>query len=98
MRSIVLSFLGTIVLFTTPDASELSLWMGDFVWGHFISSCVFLISTIYWDVMKSALSSASDAEDMMNLIIWARVRTGPLHWGMVSFLKIKYELLIFCGL
>ena len=43
-RSIVLSFLGTIVLFTTPAEVELSVWMGDLGWGHLISSSVFLLA------------------------------------------------------
>ena len=87
--SIVLSFPETIVLFSTPAASELSVWMGDIGWGHFISSSLFLISTIYWAVMKSAPSSSSEAEDTTNLIIWARVRTGMFHWVMALFLERK---------
>ena len=51
-RSIFLSFLGAIVLLTTHAAAELSVWIGDFVWGHLISSSVFLIATIYWNVMN----------------------------------------------
>ena len=96
--SIALSFLGTIVLFTTPVASELSVWMGDFGWDHFISSSVFLIATISWDVMKSAPSSASEAEETTNLRIWEIVRTGTFHRGMASFSERKRELLLCCGL
>ena len=38
--------------------------MSDFGWGHLISSSVFLIATISLAVMKSAPSSALEAEDM----------------------------------
>ena len=84
-KSIILSFLGTIVSLTTPDAAGLSVWMGDFGWGHLISSSVFLVATISLDVIKSAPSSISEAEYMTNLIIWAGVRTRPFHRGMGSF-------------
>ena len=60
--------------------------MGDLGWGHLISSSVFHISTISWDVINSTPSYDSEAEDMTNFIIWARVRTGPFHRGMASFL------------
>ena len=79
---------------TTPAAAELSVWMGEFGWGRLISSSVFLIDTISWDVMKSAPSSALEAEDMTNFIIWARVRTGPFHFAMGSFSARKCERLI----
>ena len=88
-RPIVLSFLGKIVLLTTPAAAELSVWMGDLGWGHFISSSVFIIATIYWAMMKSSLSSASGAEDMTNLIIWVRVITETFNQGMASFSERK---------
>ena len=65
-----------MVLLTTHAAAELSIWMGDFVWGHLISSIVFLIATISWNVMKIAPSSESEAEDMNFFIIWESVRTG----------------------
>ena len=81
--------MGAIVLLTTPAAAELTVWMGDFGWVHLIYSSVFLINTIYWDVIKSAPSSALEVEDMTNFIIWARVRTGPFHFGMGSFLDRK---------
>ena len=46
-RSIVLSFLGTIVLLNIPAAAEFSVWRGDFGYGHFISYNVCLIVTIF---------------------------------------------------
>ena len=66
-----------MVLLTTHAAAELSIWMGDFVWGHLISSSMFLIATVYWTVMKIAPSSDSEAEDMEFIIIRESVRTGP---------------------
>ena len=78
------------MVFTTPAASELSVWMGDFGLGDFISSSVFLIATISWAVMKSAPSSASETENTMNLIIWARVRTGLFHRYMALFSERKF--------
>ena len=39
--------------------------------------------------MKSAPNYASKEEDMTNLIIWARVRAEPFHWGMASFSESK---------
>ena len=81
--------MGKIVLLTTPAAAELSVWMGEFGWGHLISSSVFLFDTISWSAIKSAPSSASEAEDMNFFIIWTRVRTGPFHFGMGSFSDIK---------
>ena len=78
-----------MVLLTTPAAAELSVWMGDFGWAHFISSCMFLISTISLAVMKSAPSFALEAEDMTNLMICSSVRTKPFHQGMALFLEQK---------
>ena len=39
--------------------------------------------------MKSPANSASEAEDMTTLIIWARERTGPLPWGIGSLSEQK---------
>ena len=78
-----------MVLLTTTAVAELSVWMGDFGWVYLISSSLFLIATIYWDVTKSAPSSSSEAEDMKIFITQARVRTGPFYHGMVSFLDRK---------
>ena len=63
--------------------------MGDLGWGRFIYSSVFLVTTISWEVIKIAPSSASEVEVMTNLIIWARVRTDPFHQGMAYFLESK---------
>ena len=87
--SIVFSFFGTMVLFTTPAAAELSVWRGDFGCGHFISCKVCLIATISCAVMNIAPNSASEAEDMTNLVIFESDITGPFHWGMALFSEIK---------
>ena len=50
--------------------------MGDFFWVHLISSSVFFIATIYWNEVKIAPSSDSEAEEMKKIIIWESVGTG----------------------
>ena len=85
----VFIFFGTMVLFTTPAVAELSVWRGDFGCGHFISCNVCCIATISCAVMNIAPSSASEAEEMTNLIIFASVSTGPFHRGIVSFSERK---------
>ena len=64
-----LKFPWEIVLLTNPAAADLSIWMGDFGWVRLISSSVFFIADISWDAIKSAPSSASEAEDKANVII-----------------------------
>ena len=88
-RSIVFSSFGTMVLFTTPAAAELSIWRGDFGCGHFISCNVCRIATISCAMMNIAPSSDSEAEDMTNLINFANVSTGPFHRGIASFPERK---------
>ena len=73
------------MLFTTPAAAELYVLRGDFGFGPFISCKVCLIATIYCAAMNIAPNSASEAEDMKNLMIFASVSTGPFHWDMESF-------------
>ena len=62
---------------------------GDFACGHFISCKVCLIATISCAVINIATNSASEAEDMTNLIIFESVSTGPFHRGMASFSENK---------
>ena len=78
-----------MVLFTTPAAAELSVWRGYFGCGHFISSKVCLIATIFCAVMNIAPNSALEAEDMINLMMFASVSTGMFHQGMASFSERK---------
>ena len=62
---------------------------GDFGCGHFISCYVCLIATISCDVMNIAPNSASEAEDMKNLMIFASVSTVPFQRGIASFSERK---------
>ena len=64
---------------------EFSVWMGYRGCGHFISFSVCRSGIIALALMKSPDNSASEAEYMTTLIIWARDRTGPLSRGIVSF-------------
>ena len=82
-------FFGTMVLFTTPAASDLSVWREDFGCGHFISCNVCLITTISCAVTNIAPNYASEAEDMTNLMIFASASTGLFHRGMASFSERK---------
>ncbi len=75
--SIILLCRGTIVLLVTPAAVELSVWIGDFGWGQPMSIRVWRCGIISRAVMKSAASSALDANAMTNLMIWAIDRIAP---------------------
>ena len=83
--SITLVFLGMMVALDTPTAVELSHWMGDLGCGHPISVKDWCSGTMALAQMKRPASSASDAEDMMFLMICAKVRTGPLYVGARTF-------------
>ena len=76
-----------MVLLANPFAVELSVWMGERGCGHFIYFSVCRIRNIALTVMKSPSNSASEAEDMTMLIIWARERTGPLSQEIGSLSK-----------
>ena len=71
-----------MVLFVTPTAVELSVWIGDFAWGQPILMRVWRRGGIQLAVMNRADSLALAAEDMTNLIISAMARTGPLKAGV----------------
>ena len=73
-----------------PFAVELSLWMGDRGYGHFIYFSVCLSGTIALDVMNSPTNSASEAEDITTLLIWARDSTGQFLWGIGSLSEAEY--------
>ena len=59
--------------------------MGDLGCGHPISIIVSRMGAIDLAVMNKPASSASAAEDMKKLMIWATVRTGPLSCGTTSY-------------
>ena len=73
------------MLLTTPDAVELSVWMGLLGWGHPMSMRVWRCGIISLAVIKRAANSDSAAEAMTNLIIWAIESTAPLKRGKASF-------------
>ena len=74
-----------MVLFTTPAAVELSVWIEDGGCLQPISINVWRMGTIYLAVMYIAPSSDSAAEDITNLMIWEIMRIDPFHLGVGSF-------------
>ena len=74
-----------MVLLTNPVVFKLSVWIGDGGCFHTIYINVWQMGNIYLAVMYSASSSASAAEDMINLMIWAIMRIGPFHLGVGLF-------------
>ena len=74
-----------MVLFTTPVAVKLSVWIGDEGCFQPISINVWRMGTIYLAVMYSAPSSASAYEGITNMIIWAIMRISRFHLGVGSF-------------
>jgi hypothetical protein len=80
---------GTIFLLVTPAAVELSIWIGNFGWGHPIEMRVRLWGIISLAVTKRAASSDLAADAITNLMIWAMERTAPLNRGNGSFSERK---------
>ena len=74
-----------MVLFTTPAAVELSVWIGDGGCFQHISINVWWTGTISLAVMHSAHSSASAAEYIKILMIWEIVRISLFHLVIGSF-------------
>ena len=74
-----------MVLFTTPAAFELSVWIGDVGSFQPISINVWRMGTIFLAVMYSAPCSASAAEDITNLMIWEIVRIAQFQLGVGLF-------------
>ena len=70
-----------MVLLTTTEAVELSVWIGEGGCFQPISINVWHMGTISLAVMYSAPSPASASEDMTNLMIWET----PFHSGVGSF-------------
>ncbi len=70
-----------MVLFVTPTAVELSVWIGLCGCGHPMSIRVCWWGTILQAAIKSAASLASAAEAKTNLIMVAIVRTMLLKCG-----------------
>ena len=75
-----------MVSLTTPTAIELLVCIGKEERGQPISIRFWGIGTISLAGVKRAPSSASEADDMTNLIIWVMVKMGPLQLGTGSSL------------
>ncbi len=80
--SIILNCFGTMILFVTPTAVQLSVWIGLRGCGHPMSMRVCRWGTILQAAIKSAASSALAAKAMINLMMFASVRTLPLKRGV----------------
>ena len=76
---------GMMLSLDTPTAVELSHWMGDLGCGHPISVRDWRSGTIALAQMRRPTSSASAADDMTFLMIYATVRTRPLYVGARRF-------------
>jgi hypothetical protein len=87
--SIILDCFGTMVLFVTPTAVDLPVWIGLHGCGHPMSMRDCWWGTILQAAIKSAASSASAAEAMTNLIMVAVERTVLLKCGDGSSSKRK---------
>ena len=70
------------MLFVTPTAVELSVLTGDCGWDYPIPMRDCQICNIYLAIMNRPASSASTANDIVNLMIFAIVRTAPLNRGI----------------
>ena len=75
---------GMMVLLVLPTAVELSHWMVFLGCGHTILLRAWHIGPISLAMVKRPASSASEADDMMFLIICVMVRTGPLWRGIAT--------------
>jgi hypothetical protein len=82
--SIILDRFGKIVLFGTPTAVELSVWIGLCGCGHLMSMRVCQWGTILWAAIKIAASSGLADKAMTHLMMVASIRTAPLKHGVGS--------------
>ena len=87
--SIAFVLLGWILLLATPTAVLLSICMGVLGCLWPISSRVFLAGTASLALMNIAPSSASAADDMTDLMMWAMFSTAPLLGGSGTSLDRK---------
>ncbi len=94
--SIIVDPFGTMVLFVTPTAVELSVWIELCGCGHPMSKRVCRWGTILRVAIKSTASSASAAEAMTNLVTVAIVRTTLLKPGDGLSSERKYVHLLCC--
>ena len=98
--SIAFICFGWMLLFTTPFAVELSIWMGVGDWGCPISARMFLMYTNSFVLIHSTLSSASAADDMTALMTCDMLIMALLGCGMFSSFARKNHpaLLLACGI
>ena len=82
--SMAFSAFGRILLVSSACAVELSVCIGDCVWGWPNSASVVRMDTAVFALMNNAPSSASAADDMTDLIICDMLRTAPLFIGTSS--------------
>ena len=82
--SMALSCLGNIFPFISASAVALSVWTGVRGWEWPSSAKIFLMCTASRALMKSAASSASEADDMTDFITCAIVKIAPLLGGCGS--------------
>ena len=80
-KSIDLLLCWMMVLFITPSAVKLSVWTGDGGCFRPILMIFWWTRIIYLAGIYSAPISASAADDITNLMIWAILRTAPFHLG-----------------
>jgi hypothetical protein len=79
---IMLDRFGTMVLFVTPTAVELSVWIGLRGCSHPMSMRVCWWGTILWAAIKSVASSALVAKAITNLMMGKFGRTALLKHGV----------------
>jgi hypothetical protein len=72
-------------MLVTPTVVELSVWIGNFGYGHPMAMRVCQWGIISLAVTKRAACSDLAAEAMTNLMIWAMESTAPLNRGKGSF-------------
>ena len=87
--SIAFVLLGCTFFVTTACAAELSVCVGVLGFGCPISDSVIICGTASLALIYIALISASDADVMTALMIWAILKTASLLAGIAALLDIK---------
>ena len=87
--SMVLVSLGTMLLFVNPAVVELSICRTDRGPCQLILIRIRRREGVILAVTKRSISSNSGAEDLTNLIIWGKLRSGPFLVGMGASSEIN---------
>ena len=87
--SIVFVLLGCTLFVTTACAAELPVYIGVVGCGWPISDSVILCGTASLALIYVAPISASAADNMTALMIWATFKTAPLLAGIAALLDMK---------